>query len=73
MYIDLQYILILGISMIKTSLSYSLNSANSLFALPNNQAYVYIMEESQEEVPAASLINKTLHKLCSLQGMYIDI
>lgn len=41
-------------------------SANSLFALPNNQAYVYIMEESQEEVPASSLINKTLHKLCSL-------
>ncbi|XP_047489241.1 nonsense-mediated mRNA decay factor SMG8-like isoform X2 [Penaeus chinensis] len=40
-------------------------SANSLFALPNNQAYVYIMEEGQEEVPAASLINDTLHNLCS--------
>lgn len=44
-------------------------SANSLFALPNNQAYVYIMEEGQEEVPAASLINDTLHNLCSASGV----
>ncbi|ROT82205.1 putative protein SMG8 isoform X2 [Penaeus vannamei] len=36
-------------------------SANSLFALPS----IYIMEEGQEEVPAASLINDTLHNLCS--------
>ncbi|KAK8741618.1 hypothetical protein OTU49_002304, partial [Cherax quadricarinatus] len=43
-------------------------SANSLFALPNNQAYVYIMEENQEEIPASSLINNTLHKLCSSQA-----
>ncbi|KAG7157524.1 SMG8-like, partial [Homarus americanus] len=47
-------------------------SANSLFALPNNQAYVYIMEESQEEVPPSSLINNTLRKLCSVQGSYVQ-
>ncbi|XP_045596633.2 nonsense-mediated mRNA decay factor SMG8 [Procambarus clarkii] len=46
-------------------------SANSLFALPNNQAYVYIMEESQEEVPASSLISNTLQKLCSSQEGFI--
>ncbi|XP_042242622.1 protein smg8-like isoform X2 [Homarus americanus] len=49
-------------------------SANSLFALPNNQAYVYIMEESQEEVPPSSLINNTLRKLCSVQdGIISDL
>lgn len=49
-------------------------SANSLFALPNNQAYVYIMEENQEEIPASSLINNTLHKLCSSQdGIISDL
>ncbi|KAG0725670.1 Protein SMG8 [Chionoecetes opilio] len=39
--------------------------ANSLFALPNNQAYVYIMEEEQETLPAPPLISTTLHHLCT--------
>ncbi|XP_050702519.1 nonsense-mediated mRNA decay factor SMG8-like [Eriocheir sinensis] len=39
-------------------------SANSLFALPNNQAYVYIMEEPQPGTAAPPLIAATLHSLC---------
>ncbi|XP_066949064.1 nonsense-mediated mRNA decay factor SMG8-like isoform X2 [Macrobrachium rosenbergii] len=42
-------------------------SANSLFALPNNQAYVYIMEEPLEEMSATSLISNTLLNLCNTQ------
>ncbi|KAK8373995.1 hypothetical protein O3P69_016216 [Scylla paramamosain] len=39
-------------------------SANSLFALPNNQAYVYIMEDRQENMAASPLISSTLLHLC---------
>ncbi|XP_076035791.1 nonsense-mediated mRNA decay factor SMG8 isoform X2 [Oratosquilla oratoria] len=42
-------------------------SANSLFALPNNQAYVYILEEDQETPQPTSLIQSTLEGLCSAQ------
>lgn len=42
-------------------------SANSLFALPNNQAFVYILEDGQEEPESETLLGDTLHSLCSHQ------
>ena len=53
------------IYVINTLLFYS---ANSLFALPNNQAYVYIMNEPPEEMSATALINNSLLNLCNSQG-----
>ncbi|KAK4311693.1 hypothetical protein Pmani_016826 [Petrolisthes manimaculis] len=43
-------------------------SANSLFALPNNQAYVYLMEEGQENQAPPALLKNTLHNLCYTPG-----
>ena len=45
-------------------------SSNSLFALPNNQAYVYVLEEEQEDEIPDLLVQDTLRRFCTSKGTF---